>query len=264
MQLCPRRWKENWATFDWGQRLSGKIILRKYRRANISCSQIHFLNSSLILQLIHDLVQSECLCTCLHYLDVPQYRVFLSFLGTWEITSPSHFRPMDHEQKWRMQLLSGGRGKCFCRLQVLSSLAKLTWKAWVRVMELWGKSSLIPQSQAERELPWRAAGLTADLATVRKEAPLMLEAIRFRWWAHSAIYKSSVIEMCTWTLYDPFNQCHPPKFNTIRNTAIDIQGEPLLINTRTLPRGRLLVKICLLHHLFWSIFLFSKPTGKLA
>ena len=33
------------------------------------------------------------------------------------------------------------------------------------------------------------------------------------WWAHSATYRSSVVEMHTGSLYDLINQCHPNKFN---------------------------------------------------
>ena len=30
----------------------------------------------------------------------------------------------------------------------------------------------------------------------------------FRWWANSAIYRSHIIKMYTWNVYDPINQCH--------------------------------------------------------
>lgn len=107
---------------------------------------------------------SEC-CVLFHYLDAHQHHVFLSFLGTWEITFPSHFRPMDHKQKWHVQLPSGGNGTCFSNLQAHPSLAKLAWRPRVRIREPQGESSLIPRSLAGRDLPWRAAGRTAGVAS---------------------------------------------------------------------------------------------------
>ena len=35
----------------------------------------------------------------------------------------------------------------------------------------------------------------------------------FGWWAHSAIYRSCIIELYTWNLYNLINQCFPNKFN---------------------------------------------------
>ena len=35
----------------------------------------------------------------------------------------------------------------------------------------------------------------------------------FRWWAHSAIYRSCIIDTYTSNLYDPIAQCHPNQFD---------------------------------------------------
>lgn len=138
-------------TFDGGQRPPGKIFLKKYRLF-ISCSQLHFLNSSLILQVIHNVLQSECLYTLLDRLDAHQYPVFLSLLGTWETMFPDHFCPMDREWKCPVPLSGGGIGKPFCTSRAHSSLANLAWKPWVKMSESEYSSSPIPRSQVGREL----------------------------------------------------------------------------------------------------------------
>lgn len=144
---------------------------------------------------------SEC-CVLSHYLDAHQHHASLSFLGTWAITFPSHFRPMDHKQKWRVQLPSGGSGKCFSNLQAFPSLAKLAWRPRVRIREPQGEGSWF-LGHWLGELPWRAAGRTAGWASFDIASH----------WRH---------------------------------------GPPLLIHTWTLPRGRLLVNICLLQD--FSVF----------
>ena len=33
------------------------------------------------------------------------------------------------------------------------------------------------------------------------------------WWTHNTVYRSCVVGLCTWNLYNFANQCHPTKFN---------------------------------------------------
>lgn len=47
--------------------------------------------------------------------------------------------------------------------KVQSSLAKLAWKLWVKIMESQDESSLIPESQVRKELPWKAAAVRKAL-----------------------------------------------------------------------------------------------------
>ena len=35
----------------------------------------------------------------------------------------------------------------------------------------------------------------------------------FRWWTHSAMCRSGIMEVYTGNLCDPVDQCHPNKFN---------------------------------------------------
>ena len=39
--------------------------------------------------------------------------------------------------------------------------------------------------------------------------------VDFGWWAHRVMYRPCVMEMCTWNLYAPIDQCHPTKLNNI-------------------------------------------------
>lgn len=47
--------------------------------------------------------------------------------------------------------------------KVQSSLAKLAWKLWVKIMESQDESSLIPESQVRKELLWKAAAVRKAL-----------------------------------------------------------------------------------------------------
>ena len=46
--------------------------------------------------------------------------------------------------------------------------------------------------------------------------------LEFRWWAHNTIYRSCIIKLYTWNLYNIINQCHLNEFNLKTNCLMII------------------------------------------